>query len=455
MPAAIRIADDRLTAWLDLAAGEACPISVLRDLIAAACLRHGLQREALVQAGQPAAEARTLVVARGDPPEHGAAGTVELLVDVHDRPVKDDTGILDIHHQHRFVDVEAGQPLARALPPTLGRLGRAVDGQEIPAEPGEPVDLAGWTGDGVAREGDAILVATLAGVCRSQANAKGQVLSVTAKLALRGDVDRTTGDIETRFPIEVGGDIKAGFSVKSAGAITVRGAIEDTRVSAMSTIQVGGILRGVNRVKTRGDILARHIEEREIKCRSLAVANSVIGATVYALGHVAAREIVGGRILCSGSLTCDRLGDELGTPTEIQVGVNPYEQALYAAVCAERDRAMFLLQESEERCRNLSAKVNQGALLKRSDLPALITELKRQIQERERLLAEVARCDQATAHHQQRIQETLTLVEHARVSVGKALMPGVVVRFGDAGVFTVKEPMKGTVLTCKEGVIAV
>lgn len=455
MPVAIRIADDRMTAWLDLAPGETCDIGHLRELIAAAGLRFGLQREALIEAGRPAEAMRALVVARGEPPERGADGSVEVLVDVHDRPIKDDTGTLDIHRQHRFCDVEAGQPLARTLPPTLGRLGRAVDGLEAPSDPGLPADLGAWAGDGVVREGDALLVAGLAGVCRSQANAKGQVLSVAAKLALRGDVDRTTGDIETRFPIEVGGDIKAGFAVKSGATISVRGAVEDTRVSAMSTIQAGGLLRGANRVKTRGDLLARHIEDREVKCRSLAVVNSVIGARVYALGHVAAREIVGGRILCAGSVTCERLGDDLGTPTEVHVGVNPYEQALYAAVCAERDRALFQLQEAEERCRNLSAKVNQGATLKRSDLPQLIAGLKAQLAERERLIAEMARCDQATAHYRERIEQTRALVDHARVAVSKALMPGVVVRFGDVATFVVREPMKSTVLTCKDGVVAV
>jgi uncharacterized protein (DUF342 family) len=455
MPAAIRISDDRMTAWLDLAPGEACPVARLRELIAAAPLRFGLQRETLQEAGRSEPMVRALVVARGEPPQRGNDGTVELLVDVHDRPVSDGTGVVDIHHQHRFADVEAGQPLARALPPTLGRLGRGVDGLEVPAEPGQPADLGAWAGDGVTREGEHLLIAAIPGVCRSSPRPGGCILAVSPTLALRGDVDRTTGDIESRFPIEVGGDIKAGFTVKSGASISVRGVVEDTRVSAMATIQVGGILKGANRVKTRGDLLSRHIEEREVKCRSLAVVNSLIGATVHALGHVAAREIVGGRILCAGSVSCERLGDELGTPTEVHVGINPYEQALYATVCAERDAALFKLQECEERCRNLSAKVNQGAVLRRSDLPHLIAGLKVEVAERERLLAEVARCDQTTAHHRERIEQTRALVEHARVSVTKALMPGVMVRFGDVASFFVREPMPGTVLTCRDGVVAV
>jgi uncharacterized protein (DUF342 family) len=453
MSASVLVSGDEMEAILDLPAGEKVDVEELRILLAGVKVQHGLQREVLFQATRPETEDRQLVVARGSPAVLGESGRVELLIDLHELPPADATGKRDVHHQKRICDVIANQPLARLLPPTLGHPGHTVLGNELAASPGLPGEYGPLKGDGVGTDAAGCLVANYTGVCRLSIRAGQRVLTVAPGLYIDGDVDRTIGNIVTTHDIEIRGDIKAGFSVKTSGNLTIHGVIEDSRVSAQGHIVSGGILKGVSRVKAQGDITARHIEGREVKCRNLVVSNSIVGGKIMALGHVTARDIIGGSIVCSGTIICDHLGDPWATPTSLHVGVNPYEETLFAVASKERARAMFQIHDLEDRCR-IEAIHLRGALTGgkgKAAAAAIEARLRGYLEEREKVRALVERCDKVIAEHAEYITKSAALVAMAKVEAKRELNPGVTVAFGPYPVFSVNEALKSTVLYCKDG----
>jgi hypothetical protein len=201
-------------------------------------------------------------------------------------------------------------------------------------------------------------------------------------------------------------------------------------------------------------VTVKHIGDREVKCRNLTVANSIVGANVMAIGHVTARDIVGGRIVCAGSVTADHLGDEWCTPTFIQVGINPYEQALYNVACQQRGKALLHIHDVEDHCRIQGVRVKEAMAARSLEAPVLVAELRTLMQDRENALAMVARCDQVIAGYREHNAKLEALVAMARIDVKRTLNAGVTVCFGEYPPFTVQDKLAATLLFAKDGKIA-
>lgn len=449
MPAAIRIADDHMTAWLDIPANEKENVEQLRALISAANIRHGLQREALFAATRPAAEDRSLVIALGTAPVDGKPGESEVLVDVREGPPKDPSGVSDFHQLHLFCDVTRGQALVRALPADPGIAGQSVLGEPVWGKPGTLAELKTFQGDGTALETDR-LVAAFDGVCRRSRRGENMVLTVTPKLEIAADVDNSIGDIDTAFDVEIKGDIKLGFSVKTGGSLTVKGIIEDARVSAKGNLVASGIVAGQNRVKSRSDITIKHANGREIKCRNLHVAGGLIECTVLAIGHVHAHDIIGGRVVAAGSVTADVIGDQWAAPTLVQVGVNPYEKSLFDTAGREREHALRSLDDIEQHLQVLSSHLAG----KRGNQAETMEEVKRLVVQREAFRRLLTTCDQVITHQNQNLDAAKVLVNAARINVGKMVYNGVTLLFGESARMQVTDPFGKTSLYAKDGVVA-
>jgi uncharacterized protein (DUF342 family) len=239
------------------------------------------------------------------------------------------------------------------MPPTLGVHGVDVVGGFVPARPGRVLDPQQVIGEGTE------INPLQADLIRAVANGhfhrdRSGRLCVQGRYTVEENVDYHQGNIDTTLSVLIKGDIRAGFTVKSAGDIEVMGVIEDGRVTAQGHLVVrGGILPGAQRVKAHGDIDVKHVASRALKCKNLRITNSLRWSHVMAIGEVIAKEILCGNIIAGGNIICDTLGNKDGLHTRIQAGFDPYQNELFACAHREHEALAKLVLEKKNLCKGV------------------------------------------------------------------------------------------------------
>ena len=441
--AGLLIASDGMTALLTVLPGVRLDLEALRGLLVHERITFGLEPGALLAATKPHESEQTLVVARGRPPVHGADGRVDLLVDEPTSVYGE--GTVDLHELHHFREIAAAEPLARILAPGPGIPGCDVRGRIIPAKPGRSVEFGGMLGPGCAIDEQDLTLARAAtgGIYQRFTRGGRTFIQVTPEVTVPGDVDMTIGNISSRYPVVVQGDIHATFSLKSQQAILVRGSIEDARVSARGDLVVqGGILQGVSRVKAHGDIRARHIASREVKARNVHADFAIHFAKILATGRVSAKEIIGGEILAAGGVTCDTLGDPDGRPTIIQVGVDPFEEALVTWAQSRGGHLASEITACKARCQLLAHRV-QTQLSAGDDHTSEDAALRLALAELADLARVETRCQTIIARHPEHLEHAHALLAQAYVEVRRLVNPGTIVRIGEGAEVTIRVARPG------------
>ena len=437
------ISGDRQVATLVIPANEAVGLGVLRAMLAASDIHSGLEPGALLAATRFADHERTLVVARGRPVQHGADGRIDLLIGEPASVYAE--GTVDLHELHHFREVAAGTPLARIIAPTEGTPGFDVHGHPLPAKPGKTVAFGSLLGPGCVAdtEDPSLARAEISGIYQRFTRGGRAFLQVTPEVEVPGDIDLTIGNISSHYHVVVKGDVHATFSLKSDQGALIRGSIEDARVSIRGDLEVqGGILQGNQRVKAHGDIRARHIQAREVKARNVTADLAIHFATIRATGRVTAKEIIGGEVLAAGSITCDTLGDPEGRPTLIQVGVNPFEEALVTWAHQRGDHLERELLLAKERTRLLAHRV-QTCLSAGEDHAGDDLALRQALAEYADLQRIAARCREIIEQHPARLEKAAALLSHAYVEVRRRINPGVTIRIGEDAELVIREPQAG------------
>jgi uncharacterized protein (DUF342 family) len=449
----LRIDAQALEVRLPLGIGAYATRAELLAALADAQVVHGIDQQALDEASCGASFPRDLVVARGTASVPGVDAHLELLVDerVHFRT--DDFDRVDYHELGKAREVAAGAPLARLHPAGAGGAGRTVHGRELPVHPGRPLELQALCGEGTRiSEGDpALLEAAAAGVYRRTRSGKFQV---QPQLVIEGDVDLKSGNIDTALSVMIKGDIKAGFTVKSGADIVVMGVVEDARVSARGNISVrGGILPGRQRIKAHGNLVARYITGREVKGRDIEVAGSVRNSRVLATGAVSAKEIIAGRLIAAGSLGCEMLGSSEGSRTQVQVGIDPYEEALYMAAQQEQGRHAREVVRLKERCKLLAHKLGVQAPVAEGEDDPLSDDLRTALGDFAKACTHLAECEAVITRHEEQLGKSNRSSASAIVTVRRTAHPGVEVLIGELARTELREALQTPVFRFQAGAV--
>ncbi|TVR16168.1 MAG: DUF342 domain-containing protein [Planctomycetota bacterium] len=463
------LADDYHSAWVRLERGEYIPMNILRDLLREKEVSYGLIPQALNAAAKGATEAATYELARGIYPQAGEDGRVEYCINDEILHQERDDGSYDFWAAKPIIEVERGEVLMRIFPPQPGKVGMDVRGKRLDYQPGREMDPERYCGEGVEAvaaspdDGSIEIRAAVKGVYNRLVTGKVQVHE---QVVIDGDVDMSTGHVESQYPICIKGDIQAGFSVKSACDIMVEGSIEDARVSAQGNLQVkGGILPGKNRVKAHGDVQARFIEGRHIKCRTLLVQSAIRHSTVYATGAVEALEILGGQVVAAENITIKEAGNDHERPMTLQAGVDPMQQA-------EFDDAVALKAEIDPQIRRLQQAV-QAAINHATDMAKKVARHKSQSYSSQALHRTADQAREALRDSQQirqqledlearqrAVQETMDAYEKAAsrsaqcsVKVSGTAHPGVEIRIGRHARTKLHESVTNALFRVQEGVV--
>ncbi|ABI68814.1 DUF342 domain-containing protein [Syntrophomonas wolfei] len=213
---------------------------------------------------------QTIVVAQGKYPVPGKNGSVQYLY--HKpiiKPVLDESGQVDYYELGFIIPIKAGTLLARRKAATEGEAGINVFGEPIPAKPGRNYKFN--VGKGIITTKDKA-IAEFDGAL-AWINDK---IVVTKMLAIKGDIDFSTGNICFPGKIIIEGSVKDGFVVEAEDDIEVRGGIEAARVVSQHGsvfVQKGIIGGGKAQVKAGKNVEARFIQEAMIEAGQNIIIN--------------------------------------------------------------------------------------------------------------------------------------------------------------------------------------
>ena len=269
-----------------------------------------------------------VAVATGVPPIEGKDAYIELLKDP-DKPFEvDDNEKIDFWSRSTIVTVHPGQEIAVKHPLVTGKNGVDVTGGVVKYKPVRNVEFS--FGDGLKRDemNPLMLMATAEGQLK---NDRGRLV-VLPELDIHRDIDFGVGSIDFTGAVKIHGAVRDGFHVIAQGNIDIHGPVEGADIDSQGVIVIHGGVRGTGKgtIRANGDISLNFCDQATVRAGgSILAKNAILHSRLYAQKAVIAldsgkhSQIAGGRIEAGLEVSCNILGSEMGTKTEVVVGLPP------------------------------------------------------------------------------------------------------------------------------------
>lgn len=266
-----------------------------------------------------------IMIASGQPPQHGVAGRIEFKVDAsgqvlyHGTGTSEEDGRVDYKQATTITTVNEGDLLAELIPPTEGKPGVSLTGKTLPARKGKAVLLRLGEGVEVDAEGR-LFVATQKGRPIFSAN----TLTVSQVYQVSGDVDNTTGNIVFDGHVIVLGNVQDQFSIK-AKSLEVHGTVGAASIYCKGpvTLMAGINGRDEGEVITDGIIQAKYVNQSRITTNSnLMVDREIVNSRIWCRGMVTAEKLIGGECIALLGIEASIIGSEIGVATLLEPGAN-------------------------------------------------------------------------------------------------------------------------------------
>ena len=299
----VRVANNRMHAFglvKPAVWGRPLTMDNLKSKLTEAGISFGVKEDVLAQIVLNQSREREWLVAEGQEPVHGIHARIEYVEQIKKSPrtfafLPD--GRVDFRELDNIINVEPGEVLARRIPPTPGKPGYNVLGEEIAPKPGRELN---WPlGKGVEVVDDHI-VASIAG----QVVLKHNKVHVLPVYDVAGDVDYSVGNIRFLGNVFIRGSVRPGFTVEADGDINILGWVDSANIACSGDLTVSGGIQGQGRgqVSVEGDIYTKFIEN----CTVTAKGNVVVG-----------EDIMHSRVLAGGSI---QVGGRKGLLSAVRYG---------------------------------------------------------------------------------------------------------------------------------------
>jgi len=313
----------------------------LLELMVESGVLAGLKEEALEDMIVNQRFDEEVVIAEGQPPQHGEDGRIEYLFDPYPTLAPNilPDGSVDYASLNILQKAVPGQILAKLLPPTQGTAGFDLSGSILPAIPGKPKVLGKGQNTSFTDASESVIKSDVHGHVRL---GRDHLVEAATVYEVKGDVNYTIGNIDFEGDVIVRGDVLSGFIIHATGDIEVKGVVEDAEISAGRNVIVRGgfIGSGKGHITAEGDILLRYIHHQQATAGSdLIISNEATDA------HLTARKgikllgspgvLVGGVASADNFIECRFLGNDQGTTTDAVVAFDD-ELALALAKIEEQ-----------------------------------------------------------------------------------------------------------------------
>ena len=363
-----------------------------------------------------------ILVAEGTEPLNGRDARIiyNFTTDHSQVRLKEKNGRVDFKELNLVENVEAGQLVARKIPPEEGIKGFTVLGKALPAKSGKNVELDIGKNVKLAEDGLTVI-----------ATINGQVLLSAGKINVEpiytvpGDVNFKTGNILFLGTVIVKGNVEDGFTVKAAGNIEIMGSVGKCVLDAEGEVIVHQGILGKNggHVRAGINVVAKFIEHARVESEeNVIVSDGIIHSFVDANKRIICQgkraSIVGGRLRAAEEINAKTLGSVAGTETILETGFDPKRKERILKLMDKKREIEKQLEEKE-----LSIKTLENLKKVQKKLPEEKANFLQELHEqRVQILGELDEINKECAE----INEYLaSLTTKGKVSASDRVFPGV------------------------------
>jgi uncharacterized protein (DUF342 family) len=240
--------------------------------------------------------------------------------------IKDD-GHIDYKEIDIICSANKDDLLIKKIPATQGTSGTDVFGNVVPGKFGKDFNITAGAGTYKDPSDASIIKAASDGIIVF--NQKSLILEVQKLYSIPGSVDFSTGNVHVKSSVDIGGDVKTGFSISTPYNINVKGRIEPATIDCEGNLNVkGGIVGdGKQIIKVGGDIHTGYIRDQHIICTGGVYAGTEISGSIIESGDDVTLvkpegRIVGGKIIAGSKIVAGSAGNKYDVPTLLEVGAN-------------------------------------------------------------------------------------------------------------------------------------
>ncbi len=306
------------------------------------CIIEGFQcelNEELIEKkikNHTAIDSSEFLIGNGVQPKKGKDAFIEFCVlDPRGKlNVFDEYNRKDYRTHTQLICVKKDQELLQYFQETLGEAGINVLGQIIEGLKGKAIDIT--FGKNVSFIAD---LNTLYAKCEGCFFFDSNICYVDEVYIIDKDLDMGIGNIDTRIPILIQGDVKPGFKVKSLEDIRIEGNVEESIIrSEKGKVLINGgvigqksaIIYGKKGVHIKYSHHAMISSDSDIIIEESLIQSTVSCGKTLVLSSIDHGSIIGGSIRISNSIKAQKIGSPSEPRTNIFMGFDfEYEPKLH------------------------------------------------------------------------------------------------------------------------------
>jgi len=432
----ITLSSDNMTAYCTVTPpgpGGKLPDKVaLLDMLKAASVHFGVNESDIITllslCRQGAYPKEPFPVARGLAPVNGSDGDFlyHFNIETSLAPAINSDGSADYKAVNIIQTASAGEQLVTLIPPGDGHDGTDVFGKTLPSQKGTAARLPQGPHTAPDPNNPDSLIAETDGIVRLA----GGLVEVYEGFLVKGNVDYSTGNIDYNKTIQVGGDVKSGFTIHAGGDLEVHGTIEDCHITTGGNVlcRCGFVGQGKGSIEAKGDVNLSFIKNQSVRSfKTIAIAKEAINSFLYSRAsiilHGKPLSAAGGEIHAKSSITAHTVGNHTGIRTLLEVGVDylmvdelTMVEKLIAEATAQFKKvadAFTRYQKTMQQKKNLTAQEQS----KLHELTAAFKQTRQKItvlEERKVIIA-----------------GKMYTISDARITIEHAALPGTLLKFGD------------------------
>lgn len=346
----------------------------LPELLQEAGILFGIDQSALSQAQKIIQDGYNdfidIPLAHGKPPEPGTDAYLHFELEIG--PIAGrilDDGSIDFRERRIMIGVHEGELLATKIPAVSGTPGINVLGQELEPEGGKDIKVK-VANDAAFSEESGEARATKDGILTV---VKDSVIKVCSRQEIPGDVDYTTGHINSLNCVTIRGSVQPGFKVSTGGDLEIGKEVMSATISSEANVVIkGGITGKKTTIKAAGDVDIHFIEHGSIDSGGIVVIRKQsYYSNISAAGDIRCRpgtNVVGGSLVAGGQLSVANVGSENCEPALLGAGVDierlTLQTELKQRIRQQQDEIIQWLQRyggnsRSKKIRKMEAKVDE------------------------------------------------------------------------------------------------
>lgn len=334
----IKISNDYYEAYIsiDMQAGApALTKEQIKEQLTQKNVTFGIKTNIIDEICKNQQSVRDVLIASGVQHQNGEDGVITYHFDTNleSKPTLNEDGSVDFKNMNFLHLAEVNQVLASRTMPTEGKNGTTVTGKNIPGRKGKIVNFK--IGKNVRLREDGLSVEAEQ---RGNIEFNGERLAIINVLEIKGDVGVSTGNIDFSGKVIVNGNVTTGYQVKSDEEIIVNGIVEGALLHAGGDIIINGGIQGHDQadIVAAGNIISKFINNAKVICKKDIEADVIMHSFVECDGQIKLSGkkslLVGGKIYVRFDIDAKTVGSEMGTITDIQLGItSEVLDALHAA----------------------------------------------------------------------------------------------------------------------------